>query len=210
MDLTLLATFAPPLLIVTYIIKSDRYPEPIDLCIKTFILGCLLCIPAALLNEIFIPNRDSAYLAGFTEEPLKFAAIYFFIKSKAHFDEPMDAIVYGTLISLGFATLENYEYVYQWAAHPEAVAVARAISAIPLHACCGIVMGYYFGMYIFNGKDHFNLLKSITIPVAFHATYNYFAVSNFLIMYIVLIILIIFANKLHKKLKNAQISNVVK
>ena len=29
------------------------------------------------------------------------------------FNEPMDAIVYGTVVSLGFATLENYDYVYR-------------------------------------------------------------------------------------------------
>lgn len=207
MNLTLVATFLPPLLIVLYILYSDRYPEPIDLCVKTFILGCILCVPAGFLNEFFIPDRSDAFLAGFTEEPLKFAAIYFYIRTKAHFDEPMDAIVYGTLISLGFATLENYEYVYQWANDPQAVALARAFSAIPLHACCGIVMGYYFGLYAFKGKNNLNLIKSLIIPIAFHATYNYFATKNYLLMFLVLIILIIFANKLHKELKNEQLAN---
>jgi RsiW-degrading membrane proteinase PrsW (M82 family) len=207
MNLTLVATFGPPLLIVSYILYSDKCPEPTDLCIKTFLLGCLLCIPAGWLNTYFIPSRDFSYLAGFTEEPLKFAALYLYIRTKAHFDEPMDAIVYGTLISLGFATLENYEYVYQWAYDPQAVALLRAFSAIPLHACCGIVMGYYFGMYIFKNKDQLNLVKALFIPVAFHATYNFFAVTNILLMFVVLLILIIFANKLHKELKNEQVSN---
>ena len=207
MDLTLIATFAPPLLISAYIFKSDKCPEPVDLCVKTFLLGCLLCIPAGWLNTYFIPDRSYSYLAGFTEEPLKFAALYFYIRAKTHFDEPMDAIVYGTLISLGFATLENYEYVYLWANDPQAVSILRAISAIPLHACCGIVMGYYFGLYTFKQKDDLYLIKALAIPIAFHATYNFFATTNYLLMFIVLIILIIFSNKLHKKLKSEQSVN---
>tara|TARA_B110000240_G_C13492071_1_gene450060 strand:+ start:205 stop:834 length:630 start_codon:yes stop_codon:yes gene_type:complete len=207
MNLILIATFAPPLLIVTYIIYSDRCREPTSLCIKTFILGCLICIPAGMINTYFIPDRSYAYLAGFTEEPLKFAALYLYVRTKAHFDEPMDAIVYGTLISLGFATLENYEYVYLWAHDPQAVAILRAFSAIPMHACCGIIMGYYFGLYIFKEKNDLNLIKALAIPIAFHATYNFFATSNYLLMFLVLIIMIIFSNKIHKELKKEQSVN---
>ena len=85
MNLTLILTVAPPLLIVAYIIKADKFPEPTGLCISTFLLGCLLCIPAASLNSYFIPDLSYAYLAGFTEETLKFAAIYFYIRKSVFF-----------------------------------------------------------------------------------------------------------------------------
>jgi|TARA_B100001059_G_scaffold218872_1_gene239438 RsiW-degrading membrane proteinase PrsW (M82 family) len=203
MNSTLILTLAPPLLIVAYIIKADRFPEPVGLCISTFLLGCLLCIPAASLNSYFIPDLSYAYLAGFTEETLKFAAIYFYIRTKTDFDEPMDAIVYGTLISLGFATLENFQYVYN-AGNPDFIAILRSFTAIPLHACCGIIMGYYFGLYIFKERDKLNLIKSLFFAIAFHASYNYFATRNILLMFVVLIILVMFAKKLHKLLKAEQ------
>ena len=203
MNSTLILTLAPPLLIVAYIIKADRFPEPVGLCISTFLLGCLLCIPAASLNSYFIPYLSYAYLAGFTEETLKFAAIYFYIRTKTDFDEPMDAIVYGTLISLGFATLENFQYVYN-AGNPDFIAILRSFTAIPLHACCGIIMGYYFGLYIFKKRDKLNLFKSLFFAIAFHSTYNYFATRNILLMFLVLIILVMFAKKLHKLLKAEQ------
>ena len=204
MDSTLILTLAPPLLIVAYIIKAVRFPEPVGLCISTFLLGCLLCIPAASLNSYFIPDLSYAYLAGFTEETLKFAAIYFYIRTKTDFDEPMDAIVYGTLISLGFATLENFQYVYN-AGNPDFIAILRSFTAIPLHACCGIIMGYYFGLYIFKERDKLNLIKSLFFAIAFHASYNYFATRNILLMFVVLIILVMFAKKLHKLLKAEQL-----
>ena len=204
MNSTLILTLAPPLLIVAYIIKADRFPEPVGLCISTFLLGCLLCIPAASLNSYFIPDLSYAYLAGFTEETLKFAAIYFYIRTKTDFDEPMDAIVYGTLISLGFATIENFQYVYN-AGNPDFIAILRSFTAIPLHACCGIIMGYYFGLYIFKERDKLNLIKSLFFAIAFHASYNYFATRNILLMFVVLIILVLFAKKLHKLLKAEQL-----
>ena len=68
----------------------------------------------------------------------------------------MDAVVYGSLISLGFATYENFEYVYfyEFEISPLEIAIIRATSAIPLHACCGILMGYYFIFYHFRKKEY--------------------------------------------------------
>ena len=197
MDLTFILAVAPPLLIVAYIIKADRFPEPKGTCFLTFVAGTIIIVPAAILNDKLIPDASYAYLAGFTEETLKFLTIYFYVSRNTNFDEPMDAIVYGTLVSLGFATFENLQYVYYSGGSPDAVAIIRAFTAIPLHACCGIIMGYYFGLYMFKNKDTLNLFKSLFFAIGFHAVYNYFATRNVFLMIVVLIILISFARKLH-------------
>ena len=207
MDLTFLLAVAPPLLIVAYIIKADRFPEPKGTCFLTFVAGTIIIVPAAILNDKLIPDASYAYLAGFTEETLKFLTIYFYVSRSTNFDEPMDAIVYGTLVSLGFATFENLQYVYYSGGSPDAVAIIRAFTAIPLHACCGIIMGYYFGLYMFKNKDTLNLLKSLFFAIGFHAVYNYFATRNVFLMIVVLIILISFARKLHKILQKEQLAS---
>ena len=204
MDLTFILAVAPPLLIVAYIIKADRFPEPKGTCFLTFVAGTIIIVPAAILNDKLIPDVSYAYLAGFTEETLKFLTIYFYVSRNTNFDEPMDAIVYGTLVSLGFATFENLQYVYYSGGSPDAVAIIRAFTAIPLHACCGIIMGYYFGLYMFKNKDTLNLFKSLFFAIGFHAVYNYFATRNVFLMIVVLIILISFARKLHGILKEEQ------
>ena len=116
MELVYIITFSPSFLILGYIYFSDRYKEPILLVLSTFLLGHILCIPAGILNGYFIFSSNTpdklSFIAGLVEEPLKFSVLYFFIRKRKMFDEPMDAIVYGTLISLGFATLENIEYVF--------------------------------------------------------------------------------------------------
>ena len=162
------------MVIIAFIVYSDKFKAPLDLILKTFFLGIFLCIPAGELNSWLIQSPDQSYFAGLTEESLKFIVLYFYIRPKAAFNEPMDAIVYGTIASLGFATLENLTYVYSGS--PEAdsftIAIIRAISAIPLHACCGIIMGYFFGLYAFLGSKT-ALIKSLIIPISIHATYNY-------------------------------------
>ena len=66
----ILLTIGPPLLILFYIIKSDRFMEPASAIIKVFLLGVSLLFPAIWLNGIFITD-ETAYLAGLTEESLK-------------------------------------------------------------------------------------------------------------------------------------------
>ncbi len=107
----LATTIMPSVLILAAVILSDRFREPLKPILVTFFVGVFLCFPAGFLNSILIWSQDApenyTFLAGLTEESLKFAAILLFVGNQADFNEPMDAIVYGTLISLGFATLEN-------------------------------------------------------------------------------------------------------
>ena len=199
----LAATILPSILILLAVILSDRFPEPLKPVLTTFFVGVLLCFPAGFLNSIFIWSQDGpehfTFLAGLTEESLKFTAIMLFVRNRAEFNEPMDAIVYGTLISLGFATLENFEYVFNSASAAESMQIAtiRAFTAIPLHACCGVIMGYFFGLYAFSGQRSY-LLKSLFLPMFFHAIYNFMTTFSLLITSLILIALIGYAYSLHK------------
>lgn len=145
------------------------------------------------------------FAAGLIEEPLKFSILYFLIRKRKMFNEPMDAIVYGTLISLGFATLENIEYVFfnNEEISSLSIAILRAFTAIPLHACCGIIMGYYFGLYFFR-HGSFTLIKSLLVPTFIHCTYNYLTGVNTLYFLLFLILVILYSFKLHNEVKREQ------
>ena len=204
MSITLLLTIGVPLTIITFIIYSDKFKEPLDLILKTFFLGIFLCIPAGELNYLLIQSPDQSYFAGLTEESLKFIVLYFYIRPKAAFNEPMDAIVYGTIASLGFATLENLSYVYSGTSEVDSltIAIMRAISAIPLHASCGIIMGYFFGLHAFLGSKS-ALIKSLIIPISIHATYNYLTGFGFLWFYFLFAVMF-YAQSLHKRVADLQ------
>ena len=206
MYLTLLLTIGVPIAIVMYIVRSDKFPEPTNLIIKTFFVGIFLCWPAGFLNSYIFVLEDSfgfsdmSFLAGFTEEPLKFLAFMLFIKANIEFNEPMDAIVYGTIISLGFATYENIEYVYLYNEEFSSlfIAILRAISAIPLHACCGVIMGYYIGLYTFKGSYKY-IVQALLIPILIHALYNFLTGYNGILFFGYLFLVIYFAKSLYNQ-----------
>ena len=143
------------------------------------------------------------FIAGIVEESLKFLVLLFYVKPKEKFNEPYDAIVYGTSISLGFAALENLEYVYlSNYEDPLIISIIRAFSAIPMHASCGVIMGFYFGLYVFRG-ERIQILKALLIPMSLHAIYNYF--TNLGILFIFVLVFMIFMSyKLFFKVKIKQ------
>ena len=51
MDLTFILAVAPPLLIVAYIIKADRFPEPKGTCFLTFVAGTIIIVPATKVRK---------------------------------------------------------------------------------------------------------------------------------------------------------------
>jgi len=183
MYLLILATL-PPILIAYYVYRQDKYEkEPRRLIIKSFLFGCFAIIPAIVLESIFnenlFPTLFLYVLFGiaFIEEGLK----YFFLKKYMYvdkeFNEPMDGIVYAVMISLGFATVENIAYVMFYASPGEemSVAILRMFSAIPLHAACGVILGYYVGLAKFSKKKESELLYTgLAYATLVHAVYNYF------------------------------------
>ena len=207
--MSLLATVLPSFLIILVLVISDKFREPTPVVLKSFFWGIAICLPAGYLNTYLIwsqPNpEDFTFLAALTEEPLKFMVIFFFLKSRTEFNEPMDAIVYGTAISLGFATLENFQYVFQLVPEGDALTVAmlRAFSAIPMHAACGVMMGYFFARYIFSGERK-AILWSILVPIIFHGSYN-FTVGHSLGFGIAIIVtMIILCDRLHREFLRGQ------
>ncbi|MBV8730860.1 MAG: PrsW family intramembrane metalloprotease, partial [Acidobacteriia bacterium] len=67
------------------------------------------------------------------------------------FDEPMDGVVYGTAVGLGFATVENIGYVLNAHAHWGTVAIARSVLSVPLHGAFGAIAGAYVARARFAG-----------------------------------------------------------
>jgi RsiW-degrading membrane proteinase PrsW (M82 family) len=201
-------TFLPSLIIIFYIVYSDKFREPALAVIKTLIIGFLITIPAAYFNKLIIFDAGrSALFAGLTEETLKYFILFFYIGKQKYFDEPMDALVYGVLISMGFASYENYTYVLQaiqGSKDSYSVSLIRAFTAVPMHAICGVIMGYFFGYANFIKRKN-NLAKALFFPMTIHACYNFLVetVSIFFVFFY-LIIIFKYANYLHIKFKEMQ------
>jgi len=147
----------------------------------------------------------SSFLApAWSEELLKFIILYFIVLRRNEFNEPMDGIVYGVTVSLGFATYENYDYVFRlaelWEIDPYQIAVWRSYSAIPMHGLNGCIMGFYFGMYSFTANKKY-LILCLLIPYLIHGFYNFL---NHPYHFIVVGMLTIYAIALHSNFKKLQ------
>ena len=214
----LLVTILPSILIILFFVYSDKFREPRGEIFKVFIYGILITIPAYFLNsyldEFWYNNfKVSEGLIGSflsaapVEEGLKLSILYFFVYKMKDFNEPIDGIVYGVTASLGFATLENFYYVYLLADYFQtssmSLAIVRSFSAVPAHAVFGVFMGYFFMKYVFIKKGD-NLLFAFLVPFVLHGCYNLFVVSNFLVSLGLILVSWIIALKMFSGLKEIQ------
>ena len=237
-----LATVLPPILIGIGIWKSDKFPEPGKFLVTAFLLGVSIFLPLDFLiiiaekhlGPLLGLNLDEynlyregkqeegftwaahAYMhffrAAFLEEGLKFALLIFICVKLEALDEPIDAIVYGASIGLGYAAMENLFYLYA----PDAWSletVTMRYYPLVMHLGFGVVMGWLLSLNLFDEESRFKrkfmLILSLAIPVIFHGVYNmYLAVHTFPILTIFLVIGIIFWTRKEqsKKLQNLKIN----
>ena len=211
---TLLITIVPSLLILLYFFLSDKFKEPKGTIALVFGLGVLICLPAGIINEFMMVNFSNTFseklLYSFLgpawgEEILKFLILYTIVLKRNEFNEPMDGIVYGVVASLGFATYENYDYVFRlaetWNIDPAQMAIWRSYSAVPMHGLNGCIMGFYFGKYAFTADKKY-LVLSLLIPFLLHGFYNFL---EYPFHYMIVGIMIIYAIILHSDLKKLQL-----
>ena len=213
--MTLFITIIPSSALLLYFVLSDKFKEPKLTVLAVFFLGYLICLPAGTLNDFsYKLLEDGTELSkrlgysflgpAWAEELLKFSILYLIVLRRDEFNEPMDGVVYGVAASLGFATYENYDYVFrlaeQWDLVPMDLAIWRSYSAIPMHGLNGCLMGFYFGKYAFTGDKKF-LLLSLLIPFLMHGLYNFLDYPYSLI---IVVILVIYSLILHSDLKKLQ------
>jgi len=216
--LNLILAILPPVLIAYYVYQQDKFErEPKSLIVKSFLFGCISVVPILILELIFNENLFSSLFVymfcgvALVEEGMKYFFLKKYLFKNPEFNEPLDGIVYAVMVSLGFATVENIAYVIGAQEQGTFVAVLRMFSAIPLHAACGVIMGYFVGMAKFN-KENYNslLLKGVLIATLVHAIYNYFLFlgQGQILSFVALFIAIYFSKKAIKiHQKDSQIRN---
>jgi RsiW-degrading membrane proteinase PrsW (M82 family)/GNAT superfamily N-acetyltransferase len=164
----------------------DRYNrEPLRYVVISFLLGVVsaalaLGIQMATMKPVkAITGGGLPYIfvlayiiVAFSEEFSKFLMLRFYAYRKKSFDEPFDGIVYSVMVSMGFATIENIGYVYNYGI---GTGILRMFLSVPAHASFAVLMGFHVGMAKFNPatrQEHF--VKGLLLAVFFHGTYDCF------------------------------------
>lgn len=188
MLLSLLAlAVAPAAVIIFFIYSKDKYDrEPLRNLIISFLLGMACIVPAIFIQlylqpvlHRYFPVHNIAYYSIFaflivalSEELCKFAMLRFYAYPHRDFNEPLDGIIYSVMISMGFATLENIDYVLKYGFM---TGILRMFLSVPAHAAFGAIMGYHAGVAKFApGYGGGHLLKGLLLAVFFHGAFDFF------------------------------------
>ena len=191
---------APGLLWLWFIYRGNKYrPEPKGLVIRTFLFGMMAIIPvmfvetALLLPYVFthidqfknfsmtdlnnLTIGQIAYVsflvAGVTEEFFKFLVVRTTIYKSPYFDEPIDGLVYSSAAALGFASLENIEYLIQFGWQ---TALVRAPITTMAHVVFSAMWGYPLAMKKLKRKNSTIFLwLGLLGAMAGHGLYDFLA-----------------------------------
>lgn len=182
----LLSALVPIVFFCFFIYLRDTEKEPISSLVKAFLLGCVILIPVVIVEAIFTAILsasgfsgslkhflDAFGIAGFVEEGFKLLALLFFVRKNIQFDQRYDGIVYAAFISLGFASIENIMYIFEYGFQ---TAIMRAFMAIPAHMFFAVFMGYHISLAHFGklSKKNLNLVLALMVPLIIHGLYDYF------------------------------------
>lgn len=189
------ATVYPCVGLVSWVSSRDQLPEPEGVVWRTAIFGGLAVIPILVVQSILVAALDlppdfeaigtvgqallmSFIVAALAEESFKFLVLRGYSARHDAFDEPFDGIVYGVAAGMGFAVVENVLYVFQgWMGGGLTggfvTAIMRAITAVPGHAACGVIMGTCIGIGRFKPRRGWMVLGFLA-AVGFHGAYDAF------------------------------------
>lgn len=207
---------APGVAVCLFIYSLQRLgKESMRYLVTSFVLGAAATLPALVVQLLSEDVRNDPWhhsilsylwyafgVVALSEEGSKFLVLRFYAYPKKVFQEPFDGVIYGVMIGMGFATVENIEYVRQFGLE---TGVSRFFLAIPAHAAFAILMGYPVGRAKFapsgraekkalgakqskdrpDGRRPFGpwvekqhslglLLKGLGVAVLFHGSFDFF------------------------------------
>lgn len=196
MTILIAAAVIPAFILLVRIYRLDRLEkEPVNLLLALVILGVISTALASLSEQLgdfvlsyFLPEKHPAYpfllyfgVVAFSEEGFKYLLLKNRTWRSPHFNCQFDGVVYAAFVSLGFALWENIGYVLHYGL---ATALARAVTAIPGHACFGVFMGVWYGIakrQELAGDEPASRRSrcfAVWMPALLHGLYNYIATQQ--------------------------------
>ena len=154
-----------------------------------FALGALITIPTIFIEEAIasadwfdMTSLGQVFLYAFVgvalvEELLKGLAFFVYPFRSRNLDEPFDGVVYMVIVSMGFAAVENMNYVLTYGIE---TGLLRGLTAVPAHVTFGIISGYYFGRAKFEPNRRIALiLIGFLAAILFHTLYDFMILQDF-------------------------------
>jgi protease PrsW len=185
----LLAGILPSIIwLIFWTHEDDDRDAPRWLLILSFFGGALTVILAVFIEKwiadiVSDPSFRYALWAT-TEEILKFIIIVAIVFNHNYNDEPIKAMIYGIVVAIGFAALENTLFILEPFSNGEIAkgiitSNMRFIGATLVHIVSSAMIGFAFG-YVYYAK----IIKKITAgiiglssAIVLHTAFNLFILN---------------------------------
>src|SRR5258706_5534924 len=190
------AAVAPALLILWLVIAAGERPGPPAKVWTAFLLGAasisllgvarapFAAILAAPENPWVAQALHSVFGVAAPEETVKILVIVAISVRRRPFADPMDTVIYGAAVGLGFAAYENLAYLVQHADMWRSLAALRSVLTVPFHGALGIIAGAYLaiaraGTALGAHRHHRDWARLsswmlvLFAPVALHAAFDF-------------------------------------
>ena len=189
----IIAAVLPAAYLMLRVYRSDRLePESPWLMISLVLLGLISTalaggaeqlgerIVSAAAEPGTVPYNALFYflIVGPAEEGFKYLTMRWRTWRNPEFNCQYDGVVYAVFAALGFALWENIGYVLQYGFR---TAIARALTAVPGHACFGVFMGVWYGIAkrydLYGAPDRSKraLWLCVIVPALLHGCYDFIA-----------------------------------
>ncbi len=190
------AAVLPALYLLYKIYQADRVEkEPVRLLVSLMLFGVVatfFAVIAELIGDIIVSTLFWPgtmlynfffyfFVVALSEEGFKYLLLKWRTWNDSNFNCRFDGVVYAVFVSLGFALWENIGYVGMYGLD---VALLRAVTAIPGHACFGVFMGVWYGLakkfdtYKSQEKSKRYRKLALLFPVLLHGSYDFIASTD--------------------------------
>ena len=193
--LLILPVALPILFWAVYHYHKDRHlPEPVGHLLLAFALGMLASGLSMAMYEglgALGLRHDAGYLADTTslglfaysllaigpiEEFAKLVPFLLVIIRFREFNEPLDGIIYASFIGLGYAAVENWQYL-DYLTPTEAA--ARGFASPVLHILFASIWGHWIGRAHLSQQSVAKAaLSGLAVAAGLHGLYDYLALLN--------------------------------
>lgn len=175
----------PCIVWLIFYLRQDVHPESNRKIIEIFLLGALVVAPVFFIERLIKEplsffNVFLYYIivVGFTEEFFKYLIVRIRVIKSSHFDEPIDAMLYMVIASLGLATVENVAVIIRQAPYMQDAIILssiRLLTAIFLHTLAAAITGYFLArsLRVKNLiKRSFVVIGGLFLSSFFHGIYD--------------------------------------
>lgn len=178
----------PAIFILFLFLTREKNKEPLSIVLSTFALTYIIVLPLDIFISLVDPYLENTFdsqhyfsfqdffRAAYLEEVLKFSVIFLFVYKQTHFDELSDGIIYGIAVGLGYAVVENYDYLFKFFLYQEPMInfIQSRWWALIGHVSLGILMGMFLAKSRIKRFNHKLMLSlSLMIPIFLHGLHNY-------------------------------------